>query len=136
MKPALWLFCLLVPGTTLPLAAQPRGDKALPRILLGEMREASHRLQAADQLAAQKQWMEALDEYQRLVEDFPDDLAAESTPGEAVLSPRRVVQVRRLVQLRLTRLPSAVLEKYRQRTDARTKRWLDQGQVDRDPVPL
>jgi outer membrane protein assembly factor BamB len=97
-------------------------------VLSGESPRTARRIAAADQLAAQKKWVEAAEEYQRILTDSGDDLVP--------LNTRHFLQARRLCHARLAALPLAALRPYRTRVDVQAKKWLDQGKADRDPGPL
>src|SRR5438270_11075507 len=56
-------------------AGQARGDERTGlAVLPGEVANTARRIDAADKLAAQKQWSEAIDEYQRILSEAGDDL--------------------------------------------------------------
>jgi outer membrane protein assembly factor BamB len=121
----------LRPGGSQGPAEQP--DRvALP----GEARDLLSRLAAADRLAARKAWTEALDEYQRLLDEHGDDLVPEHGPRDRLCSTRRSVQLRRLCHLRLAALPPATLALYSDRVDRAAQRWLQQGIEGRDTTAL
>ena len=72
------------------------------------------RLAATDRLVARGQWYEALDEYQRLL-DEPENTLVPLDPQQ----PRHLVNLRRLVHARLAALPDKALRLYRQRVDGK-----------------
>jgi outer membrane protein assembly factor BamB len=110
----------------LTAGALPAAD--LSRMPLpGESAATGRRLDAADKLAADKDYA-AAEEYARLLEQAGDDLVAVS---EHVSLP-----VRRLCHLRLAALPPEALRPYRTRVDAQARKWLEQGAADRDVWPL
>jgi outer membrane protein assembly factor BamB len=121
-----WLVTVLTltAWTLTPLPAEPASSVRLP----GESGAIARRLAAADRLAGQGQWAEALDEYQRII----DEGAGALVPTEHGPS----VQARRLCHLRLAALPADVLRLYRQRVDGRARGWLEQGRAARDAGPL
>ncbi len=122
------LFWLGFAPVALPAWLAP-ADEVLPRIgLPGEEPRTARRLADADKLAAQQQWAEALDEYQRILTEAGDDLVP--------LDPRRSVQARYLCHLRLAALPPPGLQLYRARVDPQAKKWLDQGSAQRDSAVL
>ncbi|MCI0462681.1 MAG: PQQ-binding-like beta-propeller repeat protein, partial [Gemmataceae bacterium] len=128
--------CLLAPalfwlwlGLAVTLAWPAPANEALPRVgLPGEEPRTARRLAGADKRAAQQQWAEAIDEYQRILSEAGDDLVP--------LDPRHSLQARQLCHLRLAALPPAALRLYRARVDAQAKKWLDQGTAQRDSAVL
>jgi outer membrane protein assembly factor BamB len=92
--------------------------------LPGEVANTARRLEAADKLAAQKQWTDAVEEYQRIISEAGDDLVA--------VSPRYTVQARRLCNCRIAALPAEQLSAYRTRIDAQARKWFEQGAAQRD----
>jgi outer membrane protein assembly factor BamB/tetratricopeptide (TPR) repeat protein len=113
--------------------AQPADvEEALSGTLLtGESLSTARRLDAADKLAAQKRWADALDDYQHILDEAGDDLVP--------LDVRRrwhCVRARRLCHLRIAALPAKVLRLYRGRIDDQAAKWLKKGAADRDPLQL
>jgi outer membrane protein assembly factor BamB len=122
----LLLACLL---STAVAAQQPPEEELLARIRIpAESGRTARRIIAADQLAAERKWPEAVDEYQRVLSEAPDDLIP--------LDKRHSVQARRLCHLRIAALPPAALKIYRGRVDSQAKRWLDEGKAGRDAKML
>jgi outer membrane protein assembly factor BamB len=114
-------------GVVLLLAAFPcaRGDdRAGLAVLPGEVAATARRLIAADKLAAQKQWNDTLDEYQRIISDAGDDLVP--------LTPRHLVQARWLCHQRLAALSPELLAAYRKRIEPQARKWFEQGSAARD----
>jgi len=117
---------LLIVLTTVLASAR---SEELSRIgLVGEVPRTARRLAAADELAAQEKWADAVDEYQRILTEAGDDLIT--------LDARHSLQARRVCHLRLAALPPAALRAYRTRVDSQAKKWLDQGTATRDPLLL
>ncbi len=116
------LLLLLTAGFA--VSAEPASRSLVP----GESVATSRRLEAADKLAADKQYAAAAEEYARIIEEVGDELV----PFDARLS----VPVRRLCHLRLAAMPPEVLRTYRTRVDPQAKKWLDAGSADRDTRPL
>ncbi|MGE3805164.1 MAG: PQQ-binding-like beta-propeller repeat protein [Gemmataceae bacterium] len=115
------LLCLLM------LAALVSAQDALDRVnVTGESSSTARRLAAADRLVADKNWNEAIDELQRIIDEVGNDLVP-------VERSRRLVEARRLAHLRLSRLPPEILQQYRGKVDARAKSWLERAQSERDP---
>lgn len=110
----------------LAIAALAGADEPLTRVTFpGESMGTARRLADAGQLAADSRWAEALGEYQRILDEAGDDLVA--------LSPSRCVQARQVCRQRFVALPSAALRVYRDKVDGRARRWLEQGETERDP---
>jgi outer membrane protein assembly factor BamB len=119
--PTVLLLVVLASATR----ARAATDEAVGRVdLPGESANTARRLAAADKLAEQKHPAEAVEEYERILTETGDDLVA--------LSPRHCVQVRWLCHLRLAALAPADLRLYRQRADAKAKKWFEEGKTARD----
>src|SRR5205823_5979471 len=99
--------------------------------LPGEVPSLAKRLEAAGKRLAQKEWTEAIDEYQHIVEEAGDSLVP-LDPKD----PRHCVPARRLCQRSLASLPAAALRLYRTRVDGPAKKWLEQGRDGRDATLL
>jgi len=85
--------------------------------------------------AREGQWAEAVDLYQRVIQQFgdkvarlPKDDAAGDPSGESVL----FVDLRQFCQRRLAALPPAGRAIYRSRVDVRAEQWYRQGAAERD----
>jgi outer membrane protein assembly factor BamB len=119
------VLLLAWPGVAAPAA----GDEAVSQIgLPGEVLRTARRLEAADKLAADQKWTEALAEYQHILDEAGDDLVPMG-PSPA----RQAVQARWLCHLRIAALPADVRRLYRSRVDEQAKKWLEQGTATRDP---
>jgi len=116
------LLLLLTAGAA--PAAEPPTRVPLP----GESPGTGRRLEAADKLAADKQYAAAAEEYVRILEEVGDDLV----PVDERLS----MPARRLCHLRLAALPAEARNPYRAHVDPQAKKWLDQGRADHDTRPL
>src|SRR5437868_3241997 len=116
-----WVCCL---GLALVVAAARADETATRTVLPGESPSAAQRLESARKLARDRQYAEAVDEYQRLLEEAGDKLAP--------LSEQQFVQVRWLCHLDLAALPPEALRLYRNRVDAQARRWFEQGSAARD----
>lgn len=105
---------------------QSVGQEPLSRVgLPGETAVTARRLAAADKLLVGEQWADAIAEYQRILDEAGDDLVP--------IHPRLSLQARQLCQLRLAALPPQALSVYRARVDAQAKKWLEQGDSEREP---
>src|SRR6266404_227637 len=96
--------CVLMALTTVLATVRPAraAGEELSRIALaGEVPRTARRLAAADELAAQEKWADAVDEYHRILTEAGDDLIA--------LDARHSLQARRVCHLRLAALPPAAL---------------------------
>ena len=85
--------------------------------------------------AREGQWAEAVDLYQRVIQQFGDKVArlpkddpAGDPSGESVL----FVDLRQFCQRRLAALPPAGRAIYRSRVDVRAEQWYRQGAAERD----
>jgi outer membrane protein assembly factor BamB len=102
-----------------------KGDERASRASLpGEVAATARRLAAADKLAAQQHWKEAIEEYQRILSEAGDDLVA--------VSARQAVAARWLCHCRIASLPHEQLEVYRNRVELQAKKWFEQGVANRD----
>jgi outer membrane protein assembly factor BamB len=99
-------------------------DRAGLAGLPGEVASTARRLAAADKLAAQKHWPDAIEEYHRILTEAGDDLVP--------LTPRHLLQARWLCHLRLAALPAEHLQAYRKRIDQQARKWFEQGAAARD----
>lgn len=96
-------------------------------------------LRNASSHARDGQWAEAIDIYQRVIQQYgdkvaklPKDDAASDRTGESVL----FVDLRHFCQRRLAMLPAEAREIYRRRVDAQAERWYNQGKEERDRASL
>jgi outer membrane protein assembly factor BamB len=119
----LWL---LAAASLTPQVVDPAPVK-----LPGESTATARRLAEAHKRVEQRQWSEALEEYQRILEEAGDDLVALDPQ-----KPQLCVQARRLCHSAIAALPPEALKIYRRRADELAKKWLDQGSAERDPVVL
>jgi outer membrane protein assembly factor BamB/tetratricopeptide (TPR) repeat protein len=119
------LLPFLLAFTLLPAHA----DEALNRTVLpADYPSAVQRLQSARKYVRDQQYAEAVDEYQRLLEEARDKLAP--------LSAEHFVQVRLLCHADLAALPPEGLRLYRNRVDPQAQKWLEQGSAQRDMALL
>src|SRR4051812_32529386 len=107
---------VLVAFSTLSIAQQPQrpAEDSLDSTHLQENNQLGTRFRNAEARAAQGQWSEAIEEYQRILLEAGDDLAP--------VDKRHVVQARWLAQARLSALPSQALTLYRSRIDPAAKK--------------
>jgi outer membrane protein assembly factor BamB len=91
---------------------------------LGRRLEEVARKEADARAGKEALWTEVLDELQGLLNSAPEELAQ--------LDQSRVVQVRRICQAHLARLPAPVLERIRRRIEPEAKKWLDEARRTRD----
>src|SRR5438552_12157138 len=119
----LGLLLVLVFGSFI-VSSAAGDDRAGLAVLPAEVANTARRIDAADKLAAQKQWSEAIDEYQRVLSEAGDDLVP--------VSPRHVVQARWVWQARLATLPAEQRKAYRARIDPQAKKWFERGAAQRD----
>lgn len=118
------VICLLACGVA-------RADDLLPPPKLpGESLPTARRLAEARQHADRHQWGEAVEEYQRILDEAGDDLVP--------LDPQKrdhCLQARQLCAMQLPR-HATLLSRYRARVDEQAKKWLEEGIAERDPIPL
>jgi outer membrane protein assembly factor BamB len=117
-------YAWIAVAALLLLAGSVRADVAVP----GETGSSLRRLSAVDKLIADAQWAEALDELQKILDDAGDDLVP--------LNRRWSVRARRLCHQRIAALPADVLRRYREKVDASARKWLEQGEANRDARAL
>jgi outer membrane protein assembly factor BamB len=110
------------------LAQQPRPEDSIDSIHLNEANQLGTRFRNAEARAAQGQWSEAIEEYQRIL--------LENGDGLAPVDKHHVVQARWLAQARLSALPPEALTLYRSRIDPPAKKLLDQARASRDTAIL
>ena len=123
------LALLLLAVASVANAQPPRPpEDSLESTHLGESNQLGTRFRNAEARAAQGQWAEAIEEYQRILVEVGDELAP--------VDKRHVVQARWLAQSRLSALPPEALTLYRSRIDPPAKKLLEQGRANRDPAPL
>jgi len=80
-----------------------------------------------------KQWSEALDAYQQLLENFGEKLLRTS-PADAPVG--RYLSVRDYCQAQLAQLPAEALALYRQRIDPQARQWYETALAARDIVKM
>ena len=143
--PALLLLLSAAPALG---ADPPAGRAELP----GEVPQTARRIEAADRTARclgasaaglggtpagplltatsllAPRWAAAVEEYQRILTEVGDDLAA--------VGPDRSVQARWLCHQRIASLPPDALRLYRLRADGPARKWLEGGIAGRDPKLL
>jgi outer membrane protein assembly factor BamB len=124
LVPRASLAALLLAAALPARAARGADDGRPPAVLPGESRPTAGRLAEARKRVAQKQWAEAVDELQAVLDAAGDDLVP--------VDERRSVQARRLCHAYLAALPPEGLRLYRARVDARARKWLEQGEAARD----
>lgn len=101
---------------------------------LGLAKEAARRLEEEKPATSGLQeqlFTEAIDDYQRLVEESGDKLLPLDARGRT-----HCVQARWLVAFDLSRLPTPALRVYRNRVDNQARKWLEQGRTERDAALL
>lgn len=120
-----WLcLAVLIVATGSSSAQAP----AKPLHIAAESPGAARRFAAADKLAADGKWTEAVEEYQRILTEVGDELVP--------VTANQDVQARLLCQLRLAALPAEILNRYRERIDASAAKWLAEGRARRDAQVL
>lgn len=110
-----------------PLSADKEADALNAVKLPGEMAQVANRLADARKRAEKKQWAEAIEEYQRVLDESGDALVP--------LDPRKPMHclpARRLCQVQMAALDPAGLRVYRKRVDDTAGKWLKEGSTNRD----
>lgn len=117
------LVNVVIPG--LPAA------EFLPAKLPGESTRTTLRLAEVRKRIDKRQWPEAIEAIQHILEEAGDDLAA-IDPQQ----PRHLLQARRLCHRYLASLPAEGLRLYRNHVDKEAGKLLQQGLTGRDPEVL
>src|SRR4051812_815265 len=134
---ALALFPLLALAATSSSAQGP--NRTATKFYPDFSDTADALLRNASSHARDGQWAEAIDIYQRVIQQYgdkvaklPKDDAASDRTGESVL----YVDLRHFCQRRLATLPAEALAIYRRRVDAQAERWFRLGHDERDRASL
>jgi hypothetical protein len=122
MRVVLAIMLLLLP---LAAGAQPDGPRA--GALVGEEKRARDELDAADRLAANQRYDDAVRRYQQILAESGDALVS-LEPGD----PRRALPVRWLVHQRIAALPLEGRKYFRAAVEETARRWLEEGTAKRD----
>src|SRR5262249_1781281 len=125
------LLVALSSDSSAQLVIETRTRVGLP----GESLPVARRLERAAKLVAEKQWTDAVDEYQRILDEAGDvlvPLGQGGGQGAEAAGPRRCIHARWLCHWRLAALPPEALTLYRSRVDAQAKKWLEQGRSEHD----
>lgn len=125
----LWLAGLPLLGTG-PIEAAQAPRRQAPSVYPETSNTADQLLRAADSHVQAKQWSEAIDLYQRVIQQFGGAMAALPTGPEA--DSRTFVDARSFCQRRLAALPPEALAIYQGRVDAQAERWYRDGTANRD----
>lgn len=119
-------FCLFVLMTTMGYAgAQP--DTPRTGALIGEEKRVRDELDAADKLATDKHFDDAIRRYQQILAESGDALVA-LDPTE----PRRSLPARWIVHRKIAALPPEARKLFRTSVAELTRPWLEQGTANRD----
>ncbi|MBL8799632.1 MAG: PQQ-binding-like beta-propeller repeat protein, partial [Planctomycetia bacterium] len=127
---AIRLLAILAVWLTLGLdSAKPQAARdAIPQAkLVGESQRTASRLASAQRKLEEKQWAEAIEELQAVLDEAGDDLV----PLDGA-QPRHCLAARRLCQLFFAALPPAALKQYRSRVDPAARKLLEQAEPTRD----
>ena len=132
------IACLLIPLAPCPTLAQGP-NRTATKFYPDFSDTADALLRNAASHARDGQWAEAIEIYQRVIQQFgdkvaklPKDDAASDRTGESVL----YVDLRQFCQRRLATLPAEARAIYRRRVDAQAERWYRQGHDERDRASL
>ncbi|MBY0526093.1 MAG: PQQ-binding-like beta-propeller repeat protein [Gemmataceae bacterium] len=109
---------------------EPSTEPLPPAKLLGEAASTGRRLTEAASRVQKKQWADAIEEYQRILDECGDDLVALDPQ-----KPNHCVQARRLCHIAIAGMPEAH-KLYRARVDEQAKKWLEAGIKERDAAML
>lgn len=116
-------------------ASAQNGPRTAPKFYPDFSDTADALLRNAASHARDKQWAEAVEIYQKVIQQFGDKVAklpkddpAADPSGESVL----YVDVRHFCQQRLSQLPPEARAVYRSRVDGQAERWYRQGEKARD----
>lgn len=127
LEPFAIFACLLLAGSTGAEQAVLPGDVESGRV--------ARRLADADHLFEQQRWTDAVEEYQRILDDAANVLVpAHSEKKEP--EKKTYLPARWRCQHRLAALPPEALRAYRERIDGQARKWLEQGRTRRDERPL
>ena len=135
---ALGLTLCLVWGATSRLLAQGAGRSA-SKFYPDSSDPADTLLRNAAGHARDRQWAEAIDMYQRIVQQYGDKVARlPKVDGEndAAGDFQLFVDLRQFCQRKLSTLPPEARAIYRGRVDPQAERWFNQGLKDRDREAL
>jgi outer membrane protein assembly factor BamB len=110
------------------LAAPARGADEHPDVLSGENRAAAIRLAEARKRLDDRQWSEAIEQLQSILNSSGNDLVP--------LTPAHSLRAGRLCHLQLAALPAEALRLYRQRYEDQARKKLDRAQAERDVAQL
>jgi outer membrane protein assembly factor BamB len=102
----------------------------------GINRDLTARIEAADRLAADGRWLEAVDACLDLVRENGDDLVPADTAGQSLATGQRFLPARWLLAQRLVRWGAPAWKVCRQRLDGAAAKWLARGIEARDPALL
>src|SRR5438128_19865 len=126
-----WLLLVALGGAALAQPAEPRGRTGLP----GESPPIGRRLDRAQKLVEEKQYADAIDEFQRILDESGDALVPLPNGQDAkeqATRPRHCLHARRLCHQRLAALPPEALKLYRSRVDGQAKTLVEQALANHD----
>lgn len=129
-------FVLLV--VLSPCHAQVNGRVGPSSVYADISNAADQLLRTAASHVQAKQWSEALDLYQRVVQQFGETVAPVPKDDPAA-SPENLplfIDVREFCQRRIAAMPPEARELYRRRVDAQAERWYRRGLDGRDRASL
>ncbi len=100
---------------------------------------ADAQLRNAAGLVRDKQWAEAVEIYQRVIQQFGEKVAKlpkEDPTGDPTGDSVLYVDLRQFCQRKIAGLPAEARELYRSRVDVQAERWFRQGESGRDRAAL
>ncbi|MFO0960736.1 MAG: PQQ-binding-like beta-propeller repeat protein [Isosphaeraceae bacterium] len=117
------------------IAQAPR--RQTPSIYPETNNTADQLLRAAASHTQSRQWSEAVDLYQRVIQQFGNAMASMPTPSDAKsVDSRLYIDARSFSQRQLAAMPAEALALYRGRVDAQAERWYREGTAARDRALL
>jgi outer membrane protein assembly factor BamB len=129
-------LCLVAPGNFRADAQPPPAVSADSVQITGVVRELAVRLAAADRLAADHRWQDAIDEYLDLIREHGDALVPVDPTGEPLAMGQRFVQARWLAHQRVGALGPDAWTAFRNRTQHSALQRFQRGASERDPRQL
>ncbi len=110
--------------------------QASSKVYFDTSHEADARLRSAENHVKAGDFAEAIDIYQRVIQEFGDKVVEVPAEEGVAVDSRLSVNARRECQRRIAGLPAEVRALYRSRVDAQAGRWYSQGAADRDKLAL
>jgi outer membrane protein assembly factor BamB/tetratricopeptide (TPR) repeat protein len=139
LLPLVAVLCFLAALSGSPILGQFGNRTGATKFYPDFSDEADNLLRNAANHARDSQWGEAIEIYQRVIQQFgdkvarmPKDVLGGDPKGDSLL----YVDVRRFCQNKIAELPPEARAIYRSRVDPQAERWFRQGQATRDRTSL